>query len=144
MLAKRPSNTSLNPSPKVSVSRTQDWQSFRVDSIPATASSVSLPRYFGEQDRPRIKVLSLVPAIGKRPGDNELSRLTAVLSFAPKTGGSTYPRQIDEKVRTDTVRIDSGFVGFTPLSFFPDVAVEYVAEASANKGRGICTHSLIV
>ena len=124
MLAKRPSNASLTP--RVSVSRAQDWHSFRVDSIPATATSISLPRYFGEQDRPRIKVISLVSAIGRRPGDEDIPRLTAVLAFAPKTGGSPYPRQIDEKVRTDTVRIDDDFIGFTPISFFPDAPVEYV------------------
>lgn len=123
MLSKRPSNTSL----RVSGSRAQDWQSFRVDSIPATATSVSLPRYFGEQDRPRIKVLCLVPAIGPRPSDDDVPRLTAVLSFAPKTGGSTYPRQIDERVRTDTVRIDDNFIGFTPLTYFPEAPIEYVS-----------------
>ena len=117
MLSKRPS--------MVSVSRAQDFQSFRVNSIPATATPVSLPRYFGEQDRPRIKVLSLVPAIGRRPNENHDPRLAATLSFAPKTGGSPYPRQIDEKVRTDTVQIDSDFVSFTALSSTVDAAVEY-------------------
>ena len=122
MLSKRSSNASLKA--QAAGGRALDWQTFRVESIPPTATSASLPKYFGEQDRPRIKVLSLVPSIGRRSDDHEDPRLTAVLSFAPKTGGVTSPRQIDEKVRTDTVHIDADFVGFTPLNFFPEAAVE--------------------
>ena len=123
MLSKRPSNPRLSSAPRTPLA--QDWVSFRVDSIPATATSASLPRYFGEQDRPRIKVLSIVPNINNhKPNNEEQLRLTATLSFAPKTGGSPFPRQIDEKVRTDTVAVDADFVGLTPLSAPPDAAIE--------------------
>ncbi|KAL9054586.1 MAG: hypothetical protein Q9162_004048 [Coniocarpon cinnabarinum] len=112
MVSKRPSNTTLRASGSSSpqVAPPDQWLTFRVDSIPSTASAASLPKYFAEQDR--------------RPHEGDDARQTAILSFAPKPGGLSYPRQIDERVRTDTVQMDAEFVGFTPLNICNEAAVE--------------------
>ncbi|KAL9093766.1 MAG: hypothetical protein Q9159_000067 [Coniocarpon cinnabarinum] len=131
MVSKRPSNTTLRASGSSSpqVAPPDQWLTFRVDSIPSTASAASLPKYFAEQDRhptlmSRLRVISLVPSLGRRPHEGDDARQTAILSFAPKPGGLPYPRQIDERVRTDTVQMDAEFVGFTPLNTCNEAAVE--------------------
>ncbi|KAH0541634.1 hypothetical protein FGG08_003924 [Glutinoglossum americanum] len=81
---------------------------FRVENIPRGWTKGQLWGCFRPKDRPRIEIKSLVPAIDNIDGRGEQ---TATLLFNPPSDEPTSgPGVID-----DTISVDSGFIGFTPL-----------------------------
>ena len=83
-------------------------RTFRVQQIPRSTTAEQLKEYFDPEDRPRIGVKSIVPAVRNH---NSAGELTATLTFQACDSLKRCPRLLDDKLN-----IDSDFYGFTPLN----------------------------
>lgn len=81
---------------------------FRVENIPPGTSADDSKQCFYPEDKPRIEVRSMVPAVDNYELD--VQEYTATITFQSTDGTVTSPR-----VANDTIDIDGDFHSFTPL-----------------------------
>ena len=78
-----------------------------MEHIPLGTTAEQLKEYFDPEDRPRIGVKSIVPAVYNLSSAEEL---TSTITFQASNSLQRCPRLLD-----DDLSIDSDFYGFTPL-----------------------------
>ena len=79
-----------------------------MEHIPLGTMAGQLKEFFDPEDRPRIEVKSIVPAVRSHDSAGEL---TSTITFQPSNNLKICPRLLD-----DDLSIDSDFYGFTPLN----------------------------
>lgn len=89
-------------------------RTFRVEHIRQGTTAEQLKEYFNPEDRPRIKVRSIVPAVRNHDSGGER---TATITFQASDHLVPCPRLLD-----DDLSVDSDFYGFTPL-YHPEKSV---------------------
>ena len=100
----------MSTSPSAPLPRKPRPWTFRIENIPPNTTPAQLLEEFVEQDRARIGVRSLAPAV-----DCDNGELTATISFETSDGRSGRgPRLIDPD--DSDISIDDGFYGLTPLN----------------------------
>ena len=82
---------------------------FRVEHIPQGTTAEQLKDSFDPEDRPNIKIRSIVPAVRNR---GQAGDRTATITFQAHDSLVQCPRLLD-----DNLSIDSNFYGFTPLNY---------------------------
>ncbi|KAL9069014.1 MAG: hypothetical protein Q9157_006304, partial [Trypethelium eluteriae] len=106
---------------------------YRIENIPAGTTEVTLIEYFVPEDRPYIRVRSLVPSASHRRGKGPTEeawlhcKLTATISFIRENAFEHGPKLCSAPNSTHGLTVDRDFYGFTPLHQPPRPDVEIVA-----------------